>query len=215
MPDKKDSKAQAAEAAAGIIIDGLDAMDGVRRFAYKSALYKKSLLAFAHGAKDDSARITEAYKAGDSKKIAQLLHTVKGTAGNLGAKELYQKAADLETSVLNGSSDKVPELVSEFLSEFSGLSDRIIEALSDNLDGEAQETGDKEEAKELILSLKGYVESFDPAKCEEVIVKLKKKRWSFINKEKLESLYKHIEGFNYDLALSEAEEIIGGIFDAR
>ena len=79
-------------------LDGIDVVDGLKRVAGNRNLYRNLLLKFrqsqAHAVED----IREALAAGDHERAHRLAHTIRGVAGNIGAKELQAVATAVEAA---------------------------------------------------------------------------------------------------------------------
>jgi two-component system sensor histidine kinase/response regulator len=77
-------------------VDGLDVKDGLNRVAGNRKLYLKLLRQFADEQGAAVAGITRSLAAGDAATAERLAHTLKGVAGNLGARSVYAAAGDVE-----------------------------------------------------------------------------------------------------------------------
>jgi two-component system sensor histidine kinase/response regulator len=80
-------------------IPGLDNKDGLSRVAGNQKLYLKLLRQFADQQSAAVAQIGEALSKGDSPLAERIAHTLKGVAGNIGAKEVQSAAGALEKSI--------------------------------------------------------------------------------------------------------------------
>src|SRR6185436_15574135 len=89
----------AAEGPALPVVEGLDAADGLLRVAGNRALYVKLLRQFVEQQGEAPARIADALGAGDRATAERLAHTVKGVAGNLGARAVHASAGVLEGAI--------------------------------------------------------------------------------------------------------------------
>ena len=69
------------------VVDGLDTADGLLRVGGNRKLYLKLLRQFVDDERDAAVRIRERLAAGDHATAERMAHTVKGVAGNLGARE--------------------------------------------------------------------------------------------------------------------------------
>ena len=78
-------------------IAGLDAQDGLSRVGGNRTLYLKLLRQFVEQQGPTVGEITEALAKGDSARAERLAHTLKGVAGNLGARRVPAAAGTLET----------------------------------------------------------------------------------------------------------------------
>jgi HPt (histidine-containing phosphotransfer) domain-containing protein len=72
-------------------------------------LFAELLVRFADGQQETAARVKGALEAGDRKLAERLAHTVRGTAGNLGMKEVESAAGELEDGIRKGSSAREVE----------------------------------------------------------------------------------------------------------
>ena len=77
-------------------IPGLDAKDGLARVAGNRKLYLKLLSQFAEQQGAAVAQISAAVANGDTALAERIAHTVKGVAGNIGAKSVQAAAGTLE-----------------------------------------------------------------------------------------------------------------------
>ena len=75
-------------------ITGLDAKDGLKRVAGNRKLYEKLLRQFVEQQGPAVEQITAAQAQGDNALAERLAHTLKGVAGNIGAKSVQSTAAN-------------------------------------------------------------------------------------------------------------------------
>ena len=80
-------------------VEGLDPKDGLARVGGNRKLYLKLLRQFVVQQADAAVQIAAQLKAGDHATAERLAHTVKGVAGNLGAKPVQLAAAELEKAI--------------------------------------------------------------------------------------------------------------------
>jgi two-component system sensor histidine kinase/response regulator len=84
-------------------VDGLDNADGLRRVGGNTRLYLKLLCQFASQQADAIGEIRAALATNDVESATRLAHTLKGVAGNLGAREVKDAAAAVEKLLRDGS----------------------------------------------------------------------------------------------------------------
>jgi two-component system sensor histidine kinase/response regulator len=84
-------------------VDGLDSADGLRRVGGNTRLYVKLLRQFASQQADAIGEIRAALSTNDAESATRLAHTLKGVAGNLGARDVQDAAAAVETLLRDGS----------------------------------------------------------------------------------------------------------------
>jgi PAS domain S-box-containing protein len=80
-------------------ITGIDTKEGLTRVGGNKQLYQKLLLMFVENQKDVTSSIHELLEKQDYKTAELKAHTLRGVAGNLGAKDLYEFATLLETNI--------------------------------------------------------------------------------------------------------------------
>jgi two-component system sensor histidine kinase/response regulator len=101
-----DTAARVAADAEGELppIDGLDRNDGLRRVGGNNNLYVKLLRQFAAQQAGAVGEIRSALGAQDPESATRLAHTLKGVAGNLGAKTVQDAAAAVEKALRDRAS---------------------------------------------------------------------------------------------------------------
>jgi HPt (histidine-containing phosphotransfer) domain-containing protein len=83
-------------------IDGIDLAQGLDRVAGKQAVYLEMLKKFQAGNRRTAEQLTLALAAGNRDEATLLVHTVKGSAGIIGAGELRDQATLLEAKIKAG-----------------------------------------------------------------------------------------------------------------
>jgi two-component system sensor histidine kinase/response regulator len=84
-------------------IPGLDTKDGLTRVAGNRNLYLKLLRQFVEQQGPVVGQITGALMSGDTTLAERLAHTLKGVAGNIGAKSVQSAASTLEKCIRSNS----------------------------------------------------------------------------------------------------------------
>ena len=77
-------------------IEGVDLEAGLRVMGGDAALYRRMLLKFRESQVDAALRIANALANGDRDAALREAHTLKGVAGNIGARAVYGLACDVE-----------------------------------------------------------------------------------------------------------------------
>jgi len=115
-------------------IAGLDTTDGLNRVARNRTLYLKLLRQFITQQANTPAQIREQLQTGNVAGAERIAHTVKGVAGNLGAKTVEAAAAELEKAIRNRvASAQIETLRNRFGTALTALLEPLRAAL-----GEAQ-----------------------------------------------------------------------------
>jgi two-component system sensor histidine kinase/response regulator len=82
-------------------VAGLDVVDGLRRVAGNTKLYRSLIGQFVEQQADAVSKISAGVQQQDFALAGRLMHTLKGVSGNLGAKATSEMAAELEISLRN------------------------------------------------------------------------------------------------------------------
>ena len=88
-------------------LEGIDLAAGLATCMGKQELYLRLLHSFQSSQGDFSGQFQAARADADPTAAARLAHSLRGSAGNLGARDLAQAAAALEQSCLDGADESV------------------------------------------------------------------------------------------------------------
>ena len=169
-PAPRAARAQESSATANALpeVEGLDTADGLLRVAGNKTLYLKLLRQFVASEHDAASRIRERLANDDRATAERMAHTVKGVAGNLGAKAVQSAAAELEHAVKNGTPAEA--LCDQLANVLSPLIDELRAALEEppvvTASSDGGETVDPAMLRETALRMTKYLGEFDPAAAE-------------------------------------------------
>lgn len=103
-------------------IPGLDMAYGLKRVAGDQQLYSKLFAQFLDAQTDTRPRIKNLLETGEIQSARDMLHTLAGAAGNLGAKEIWRLATELEHALGTGEqSENILRLNEALDQEFAYL----------------------------------------------------------------------------------------------
>jgi signal transduction histidine kinase/CheY-like chemotaxis protein len=91
-------KAQVPPCGQGLGLAGLDQAQGLRRCARNQQLYVRLVQQFAQTMADAPAQLRHAWQAGDLPLANRTAHTLRGVASNIGAMQVCDLAARIETA---------------------------------------------------------------------------------------------------------------------
>ncbi len=109
-------------------LEGFDLMDGLQRLQGNKALYRKLLTGFATRYARTAGDIRLALDAGDYPKAHEMIHDIKGLAGNLAALPLQAAAMELE-KLIKHADEKNPPLLDALKEAFATFEIRMDQAL--------------------------------------------------------------------------------------
>ncbi|MGE0085642.1 MAG: response regulator [Desulfococcaceae bacterium] len=87
----------------------IDSAAGIRRLGGNADLYRKLLTAFSEDYAAAADFVRENLEKGNTEKAGQLVHSLKGAAGNMGAADLYRAADELESCIREHPGRKIGE----------------------------------------------------------------------------------------------------------
>ncbi len=147
-------------------VEGLDTKDGLMRVGGNKKLYLKLLQQFTDQQAYAADEIAKALQTNDFPLAERTAHTVKGVAGNLGARELQQIAAILEKAIaVKSSTQEIEKARTNLASVLKQFVTRLRAALPQPAPTKSSvitEVG-KEELKRLVQEMIENLNNFDPA----------------------------------------------------
>ena len=189
------------------VLAGIDVEEALKRMSGSEELLRELLNDFGVQFSGAVEEIEAALREGDRPLAQRLAHTLKGTAGNLSAKDLQAAALALETAIKGEGTGDIEELL--------GAADRELERVLEEirrLDGDdgaeeeptsaGEEIGglDREELAALLAELEGFIRDCDPVGAGSCIAGMKKR----IGGEELAAavarLAEQVDGFEFEEA---------------
>ena len=163
-------------------IPDIDIESGLSRVGGNEKLYRNLLGKFYNEYPDSTKQIKDALAKEDKELGTRLAHTVKGVAGNIGAKDLQAAGADVEAAIKDGNLENIDELLDTFeqniKSIMNGLKDFVAaEKSGGDVKGE-KEPGDPVKLKELLDKLQPFVQKKNPKPCKEIMAEINEFAWS-------------------------------------
>ncbi|WP_143169185.1 response regulator, partial [Vibrio quintilis] len=186
-------------------LEGIDTKLGMEIAQNNAKLYRKLLSKFSRTYCD----IETLLDSQDTEETGRFIHTLKGTAGNIGASQISRIALRLEESI---AAQDDASVTGQLRHELSGLVNQAIQAI-DELDSEAtglkpsgDDETDPEKEKLLIQKLRSLLED-DDTEALEVLNELEELPVQSFDKAKLKTLSKAISEYDFDSALDTLDDI--------
>jgi len=160
---------------------GISAKEGLARVGGNTSLYKKILIKFYNDYSDATEQIKDALDKDDQELAQRLAHTVKGVAGNIGAKDLSGPAGELEAAIKHQKTDGIEGLLDGFKDALNVVINSLknVVEVEDKTEKEKTEskTGDPKKLYELLQKLESHLEKRKPKPCKEVMDEIKGFSW--------------------------------------
>ena len=186
-------------------VTGVDAADGLRRVGGNRRLYRDLLRQFAHKQSDAAARVAAALHKKDSGAAERIAHSVKGVAGNLGVRGLYDLAGNLEKALRSRKAVKVA--LSAFEAELArttaALKEAVAPAAAPALPGDV-ENGARHAAKLASMLEASNAKATDYFDAHQAAI-----RAMFSNGESA-AFERALGNFDFEVALQELRRADGG-----
>jgi CheY-like chemotaxis protein len=160
---------------------GISVKTGLARVAGNTKLYKNILNKFYCDYPAVPEEIKDALDKGDQELAQRLAHTVKGVAGNIGAKDLSGPAGELEVAIKHQKTDEYEAL----LAGFADALNVVLHSLKDVVEVEDKTEKEKTEGEaadpkrllELLLKLEPHLKKRKPKPCKEVMGEINGFSW--------------------------------------
>jgi two-component system sensor histidine kinase/response regulator len=190
-------------------VAGLDTKDGLTRVAGNRKLYLKLLRQFVEQQGPAVGQMATALAQGDIALAERLAHTVKGVAGNLGARLIQQMAGKVEKAIgAKAAASELDPLVNELGAALADFVDRLRDALPppDTAPPTAASAAplDPEQARRVVGEMIAHLNNFDPAagECFEANRAVFR---ALLQGEAFTSFEQHVSGFAFAEAMALLE----------
>ncbi|MDC7240677.1 MAG: Hpt domain-containing protein [Spirochaetales bacterium] len=162
-----------------LVIPGLNIQKGIKRLGNNPQLYFDLLFKFFKTYRDSPGILTGLESAEYTDELASFVHTLKGDAGNIEADTLYKMLQTFESGLKGSSSGCLdsPE-ISDLKRELSELIESLetIDFADFSESGcssvEPVELKDRNELKEILIRLSGFLERHQPVESLELLDRL-------------------------------------------
>jgi len=192
-------------------LPGIDVEDGLRRFRGNKSLYIKLLRNFAANYAGIADEIRESLALTDMKRVRRLLHTVRGTAGNLSATDLYSSVEELRAVV----SENRPDDIEQHLGNMEENLLRVLESV--RILKDASEIGDSGTDSENPSLIKEDSSLSDPSEITRELVEINQllAENNIAAEDRIESVKKHLVRYDGGEKAYQRLETQMGRFDFR
>lgn len=191
-------------------LPGINMVSGLKRVAGNFKLYKKLLSEFCEDYSNTADQLAAAIKDQDFKTARQILHTIKGTAGNMGAADLYNCADKFESALHNKNTQNLELLNNKFKTSLNQvlLSIKCLTSFSSSQSfDQPHNSGGLYISKDMIVKIKPLVSNLEnllragDAEAAEIIETLEQYLSNSKFKNNLAEIQKHLDNYDFDDAL--------------
>lgn len=212
---------EAADLTAVLETMGIHTQSGLSYCQGDLEFYKTLLISFVGEAGKKEENIRNCQQSSDWKNYRIAVHSLKSTSKMIGADELSKLAKAAEDAAKESDGDYIREHTGELLEQYS----HIVQCLSDVMRfSDAQREGTdnqisgsqnftelyKDEFRNNLLELKGYLDTFEAEQAEKRIAKMKGSVYKGEPVETiLHNIMQDIENFDLSAASEKTEMLIG------
>ncbi|WED21141.1 response regulator [Vibrio sp. JC009] len=189
------------------LLDSIDQKEGLKRTQNNKSLYNKLLKLFANNNAGLPERFDVYVREQDWDSAEREAHTLKSTAGTIGAGEIQQLAEQLEQAC-NEKSEQADQVLQELTAKLTPIVSAL-EAFYSGVQKQAVETScNKGEVKETIAALEALIEEYD-TEARVVAQKLEQQLSSSPLAQDAGKIVDAIEGYDFDGAEQSLKDLIG------
>ena len=188
-------------------LPGINIEDALKSLNIDSNVFKGVLIKFLRNNKDTISKIRSAFESKDWESLMQMSHSLKGSAGNIGADELHKAAMKLEMASREAST-KPPTL--SLIEGVDTSLDKVLASLETLVDDSKSEplhvrgeSLDKPQLKQGLKQLSDALKIADPEAIREQLEKVREHADSSV----LQELENQINNYDYDEALNSVDKL--------
>ena len=174
-----------------------------------SHVFKQILTGFFKNNKETAKNIRDAFTASDWLTLSHMSHSLKGSAGNIGAEELYDDASNLEIKSREGQKNP-PD--SKLVDKLESTLDQVLKSLESLVEKSRPELPEVKkiplEPEKLLPMLKRMADALDLADPEEIKRHFNSLK-QYIDDQMIEKLESQIDNYDYDNALKIIKQLQG------
>ena len=189
-------------------LPGINIQNALNALKIDSDVFKRILMGFLQNNKDTISNIRDAFVTRDWESLAHMSHSLKGSAGNIGAEELHEAALNLETASRKG--EKYPP-DSELIDKIESALNQVLQSLQSLVETpKAQPSKAKQtplEAERFLSMLNQLADALDFADPEEINMHFNGLK-EHLDRSMFQQLEIQINNYDYDKALKSVKEIV-------
>jgi len=190
-------------------LPGINIQEALSVLNIDKDVFKHILIGFLKNNKESTNKLKNAFDEKDWESLVQLAHSLKGSAGNIGADKLYKAAHELETA----GRDETP--TSALLETVETALNQVLESLqmltdtskTEPLPGKERGADPGVDPTHVIAVLKQLADALNLAEPEEIEKHMQVIK-KYLDISILQSLEEQVNDYEYDRALKTLKRII-------
>ncbi len=202
-------------------LPAIDVKESLLRLGGEESLLADVMKLFLESADREVAGVREELERGDTMEALRRVHTLKGVAGNVSARALFNSVLELETAIRESVEDRIPELLSKlerhmaattlFARDFLKSRGTAVLNQPGTQTGVPQQIADRKNLPHLIGTFARYAREHDPVGTEDTLTRLA----SMLEGEENEDCVKRVAACLAEYDFEGALEAISGLSVTR
>ena len=206
---------ESAKREAPIQLSGIDVKSVMESTGLDWPVCRDILVGFYLDNRDTATNIRLAQDAGEGQSLHRLAHSIKGSAANIGARDLQQAAATLEQAI-GAHAEGLADLTLALQREM----ERTIDVLAPLAAAKKQEEpagvpdpGSRDDLLMLLATLAEVIEQADPQEIQRnaALVRKQLARWDIVPPSEIATLELQIGRYDYDQAIKTIHQICNSV----
>ncbi len=197
-------------------LSGIDQRFALNKLGGNRRLYKKLLLKF-HETQSQTVRALRQSLADNEQAIAaRMVHTLKGMAGNVGARDLQELCEKLEQTIAHGAPDDLAAALNRFQIVLETVLQTIGSAFSSEENQKPDDAGregavvtDRDTLMALLAELGPPLKGGKPRLCQPILERMKAASWPGEGGRWVTALENHVKKYQFKEALVVVETLLG------
>ncbi|MBW2010999.1 MAG: response regulator, partial [Deltaproteobacteria bacterium] len=198
-------------------LPGINIQDALKSLNISNDIFKRILMGFLKNNRDTGVKIRDALERKDWDAMLHLAHSLKGSAGNIGAKKLYKNAQNLETAGRNAKNGLPTSLegISDLIDKVEAGLNEVLDSLESLVKIKDKELYEKEEKiklsaepAQILAALKRLAGALDVADPQEI-----KNHMDVLKGDLSGAIFQELENLVNTYDYDEAVETLKGIME--
>ncbi len=189
-------------------LPGIDTEAGLLTTQHNETLYLKLLRKFYTTYTEFESDFEAALNAEDKQSAERMAHTLRGVAGNIGAKRVQKIAEKLENACkMDNNVEKVKPLLDECVKELKSVLNSLKSLEESNNEPSSLTAVEPADVSKLLIRLRALLEDDDTA-AKDLVEELDKLALQPMQRKAINSIYRAIDDYDFELALQVLDKIL-------
>ncbi|MBF0182840.1 MAG: response regulator [Magnetococcales bacterium] len=190
---------------------GIDQRFALNKLGGNRRLYRKLLQKFYESQANTASELRQVLENGQQEVAQRMVHTLKGMAGNVGARELQTVCEKLEQLILVGTEEPLLAMLDRFETQLAEILKQfgpVLAMEASAATAAVTEEGDAAQLWPLLHELAEPLRAGKPKPCQAILQQLQAKNWPEAYSQPLAALATHTKKFQFKEAVKVLEALL-------